>query len=213
MSFLGYTSFKSSEQEKIMRYLLKYSSALIVEKTAFGKSFLYQVVGLTGKHLCIIVMPTISLMLDQQYHLRNRVKNMSVVLHSGQKASFQKKRLQRLCRGKYKFLFVSPEMLATKKVQNILNKIKVSTIAIDEAHCLSLWGSDFRPEYLELKNLIDRFPNAKRILMTATADKVTRQDLKQIIGYEKLFVGDLSRPEISFRLMRKSKDEKNKWNN
>ncbi len=208
MSFLGYTSFKSSEQEKIMRYLLKYSSALIVEKTAFGKSFLYQVVGLTGKHLCIIVMPTISLMLDQQYHLRNRVKNMSVVLHSGQKASFQKKRLQRLCRGKYKFLFVSPEMLATKKVQNILNKIKVSTIAIDEAHCLSLWGSDFRPEYLELKNLIDRFPNAKRILMTATADKVTRQDLKQIIGYEKLFVGDLSRPEISFRLMRKSKDEK-----
>ncbi len=208
MNFLGYSSFRSREQENITRYLLGHSSALVVEKTAFGKSFIYQIVGLTRKHLCIVVMPTVSLMLDQSFHLNNRIKNISVVLHSGQSQSVQGKKLTKLCKEKYKFLFISPEMLATQKLQKVLDKIKVSTIAIDEAHCLSLWGSDFRPEYLELKNLIDRFPNAKRILMTATADKVTRQDLKQIIGYEKLFVGDLSRPEISFRLVRKSKDEK-----
>ena len=110
--------------------------------------------------------------------------------------------------GKYKFLFVSPEMLATQKLQNILNKIEVSTIAIDEAHCISLWGGDFRPEYLNLKKLVDQFPDAKRILMTATADKTTRKDLQKIIGYEKAFIGDLSRPELSFKLA--SKREKSK---
>ncbi|MBR1946385.1 MAG: RecQ family ATP-dependent DNA helicase, partial [Alphaproteobacteria bacterium] len=98
------------------------------------------------------------------------------------------------------------EMLATQKLRNVLNKIEVGTIAIDEAHCISLWGGDFRPEYLNLKKLVERFPDAKRILMTATADKTTRKDLKEIIGYEKVFIGDLSRPELSFRLVLKSED-------
>ncbi len=212
MSFLGYNAFKSPEQEKITRFLLTHQSALIVEKTAFGKSFLYQTIGLTEEHLCIVVMPTISLMLDQHYHLRDRVKNISVVLHSGQKEALQQKRLRRLNRGKYKFLFVSPEMLATQKLQNILNKIEVSTIAIDEAHCISLWGGDFRPEYLNLKKLVDQFPDAKRILMTATADKTTRKDLQKIIGYEKAFIGDLFRPELSFKLALKSEKSKEQIN-
>lgn len=206
MSFLGYNDFKSHEQEKITRFLLTHRSALIVEKTAFGKSFLYQTIGLTEEHLCIVVMPTISLMLDQHYHLNDKIKNISVVLHSGQSEASQRKRLRKLCQGKYKFLFVSPEMLATQKLRNVLNKIEVGTIAIDEAHCISLWGGDFRPEYLNLKKLVDRFPDAKRILMTATADKITRKDLKKIIGYEKVFIGDLSRPELSFRLVLKSKE-------
>ena len=201
LHFLGYKNFKSEEQKNIVRYMHHHHSCLVVEKTGFGKSLVYQLIGLMRKKLCVVVMPTISLMDGQTRALNDKIKNISVTIHSKMSAKKQQTQLKELKQGKYKFLFVSPELVLSKTMQSVLQKVGVSTIVIDEAHCISFWGADFRPEYGELGKLIDMFPKAKTICLTATADKQTCKDIKTTIGYEKLFRGDLARPEIEYALV------------
>lgn len=201
LQFLGYKNFKSEEQKNIIRYMCHHHSCVVVEKTGFGKSLIYQLIGIMRKKLCVVIMPTISLMDGQNRALNNKIQNISVTIHSKMAIKNQQTRLKELKQGKYKFLFVSPELVLSKTMQSVLKKVGVSTIVVDEAHCISFWGADFRPEYGQLGKLIDMFPKAKTICLTATADKQTCKDIKATIGYEKLFRGDLSRPEIEYTLV------------
>jgi len=201
LHFLGFKNFKSEEQKNIVHYMRHHHSCLVVEKTGFGKSLIYQLIGLMRKKLCVVIMPTISLMDGQTRALNNKIQNISVAIHSKMTVKNQQSRLKELKQGKYKFLFVSPELVLSKTMQSVLKKVGVSTIVVDEAHCISFWGADFRPEYEDLKKMVDMFPKAKTICLTATADKQTCKDIKATIGYEKLFRGDLSRPEINYTLV------------
>ena len=203
LHFLGFKNFKSEEQKNIVHYMCHHHSCLVVEKTGFGKSLVYQLIGLMRKKLCVVIMPTISLMDGQTRALNDKIQNISVTIHSKMTAKNQQTRLKELKQGKYKFLFVSPELVLSKTMQSVLKKVGVSTIVVDEAHCISFWGADFRPEYKDLKKMVDMFPKAKTICLTATADKQTCKDIKATIGYEKLFRGDLSRPEIEYICVRK----------
>lgn len=203
LQFLGYKNFKSNEQKNIVHYMSHHHSCLVIEKTGFGKSLIYQLIGIMRKKLCVVIMPTISLMDGQNRALNSKIQNISITIHSKMTEKDYQAQLKMLKQGKYKFLFLSPELASSKTMQSVLKQIGVSTIVIDEAHCISFWGADFRSEYMELNKLVNAFPRAKIICLTATADKKTCTDIKATIGYDKLFCGDLSRPEISYTLIHK----------
>ncbi len=199
-SVFGYTEFRHN-QEEIITHLLSGKDAIVLMPTGGGKSLCYQVPALCLPGVTIVVSPLIALMKDQVDALvLSGVK--AAFLNSSQSGGEQSFILQQLQRNELKLLYVAPERLVGDDMQFLryLQDIKLSLFAIDEAHCISQWGHDFRPEYRVLSQLKEKFPAIPIIALTATADAVTKKDIIEqlhVTDY-RVFENSFNRPNISY---------------
>jgi ATP-dependent DNA helicase RecQ len=198
----GYETFRF-HQKDIIDTIMNKRDAFVLMPTGGGKSLCYQIPALLLDGLTIVISPLIALMKDQVDALRlNGVS--AAYLNSSLEAGEASDIYKQLNKGDIKLLYVSPERLIQNNQQFLvyLRELKVSLIAIDEAHCISHWGHDFRPEYRMLSNLKMHFPKVPTIALTATADHLTREDIlsKLKLKNPKVFVSSFNRPNIKYTI-------------
>ncbi|MDU8923364.1 DNA helicase RecQ [Pasteurellaceae bacterium LIM206] len=201
----GYQSFRKGQEEAIQAALHGQDS-LVVMATGNGKSLCYQIPALCFNGLTLVISPLISLMKDQvDQLLANGVA--ADYLNSTQTFEQQQQVQNKAISGQLKLLYLSPEKVMTNGFFSFISHCHVSFIAIDEAHCISQWGHDFRPEYTQLGGLKGCFPNAPIMALTATADRTTRQDILQNLRLNAphLYIGSFDRPNIRYTLVEKFK--------
>ena len=196
----GFDSFRLNQEAAISAVLAK-KDAVVLMPTGGGKSLCYQIPALVKDGVTVVISPLIALMKDQVDALRaNGVE--AAFLNSSQSAAEQVKVFQKVRSGELKLLYVAPERLLQSGDQflDFLRGINISLFAIDEAHCISSWGHDFRPEYLRLATLKREFPNIPLIALTATADKLVRKDIvdRLEIRNAEVFVSSFNRPNIYY---------------
>ena len=204
-SVFGYQSFRKG-QEEVINAALNGQDALVVMATGNGKSLCYQIPALCFEGLTLVISPLISLMKDQVDQLQaNGIE--ADFLNSSQTLEQQQQVQNKLISGQLKLLYVSPEKVMTNSFFQLISYSKVSFIAIDEAHCISQWGHDFRPEYTQLGGLKASFPHAPIMALTATADYATRQDILAHLNLENphRYIGSFDRPNIRYTLEEKYK--------
>jgi len=202
--YFGYKEFRHNQEEIIANVLAK-NDSIVLMPTGGGKSLCYQVPALVFDGVTIVVSPLIALMKDQVDALKlNGIA--AAFLNSSQSSFEQSAIIRRLNKNELKLLYVAPErLLGQNSLLNYLKDINVSLFAIDEAHCISHWGHDFRPEYLVLGQLKKQFPNTPIIALTATADKLTKKDIIQkleVTNYT-VFENSFNRPNISYFIRQK----------
>lgn len=199
----GYNAFRG-KQEAIIGQVLSGKDALVLMPTGGGKSLCYQIPAMLRPGVGVVVSPLIALMKDQ----------VDALLQVGVKAAFLNSSLttleardveDQLLHGGLDLLYVAPERLMTERFLEFLDRIPISLFAIDEAHCVSRWGHDFRPEYLQLSVLAERFPNIPRIALTATADDITRKEIveKLCLQNAQQFISSFDRPNIRYTVVNK----------
>ncbi len=201
----GYESFRPV-QEDVVAAMLQGEDAFVLMPTGGGKSLCYQIPSIVRKGTGIVVSPLISLMKDQVDALV-RCGVRAAYYNSSLKAAAAKDVLARLSSGDLDLLYVAPERLLSKGFLKTLERIKLALFAIDEAHCVSQWGHDFRPEYEKLGNLRNLFPDIPILGLTATADEHTRGDILQCLHIEhaRQFVSSFDRPNIRYLVAEKRK--------
>ena len=209
-TYFGYSSFRPL-QEEIIGHLLQKKDALVLMPTGGGKSVCYQVPAIVCEGTAVVVSPLISLMKDRVESLCNN--GIAAAALNSNNDETENLRIRRACmEGRLKLLYISPEKLVAE-ANYFLRDIHVSFFAIDEAHCISQWGHDFRPEYTQLGILRSLFPQTPVIALTATADKLTREDIvKQLhLREPRIFLSSFDRPNLNLTVKRgyQSK-EKNK---
>jgi ATP-dependent DNA helicase RecQ len=199
----GYPAFRG-EQQPIIEHVSAGGDALVLMPTGGGKSLCYQIPALLREGTAIVVSPLIALMQDQVDALR-QLGVEAAFLNSSLDPFAQRDVEQRFANGALKLLYVAPERLLTERCLDMLARGKVSLFAIDEAHCVSQWGHDFRPEYRQLTVLHGRFPSVPRIALTATADAPTGGDIVERLALDtaQQFVASFDRPNICYRVVEK----------
>ncbi|HPF95699.1 MAG TPA: RecQ family ATP-dependent DNA helicase [bacterium] len=203
--YFGYDDFRT-EQEEIINHILAGRDALVLMPTGGGKSLCYQIPALAMNGVTLVVSPLIALMKDQVDALRaNGIP--SAFINSSLTSSAIADIQRQLHAGEIKLLYVAPERLASQEFQWFLQSITVSLIAIDEAHCISEWGHDFRPDYRTLKDIRALLQNVPLIALTATANDRVRQDIIDQLGLEsgRVFVGSFNRTNLTYRIRPKKK--------
>ncbi len=196
----GYDTFRP-HQEDIVRQVVGGGDALVIMPTGGGKSLCYQLPALLRPGTGIVVSPLIALMQDQVAALK-QLGVQAEFLNSSLSAEAARRVENDLLAGRLDLLYVAPERLLTERFLGLLERIKPALFAIDEAHCVSQWGHDFRPEYVQLSLLHERFPRVPRIALTATADAPTRKEIAQRLQLEaaRHFVTGFDRPNIRYQV-------------
>jgi ATP-dependent DNA helicase RecQ len=199
-SVFGYSSFRG-QQQAVVEHLSEGGDALVLMPTGGGKSLCYQIPALLRQGTGIVVSPLIALMQDQVDALRE-AGVAAAFLNSSLSAEDQREVERQLSAGELNLLYVAPERLLTGRFLSLLERTEVALFAIDEAHCVSQWGHDFRPEYRELAILHERFPTVPRIALTATADPRTRDEIVERLSLQnaRQFVSSFDRPNIGYRV-------------
>jgi len=199
----GYAAFRG-HQEAIVGHVVAGGDALVLMPTGGGKSLCYQIPALLREGTAIVVSPLIALMQDQVAALR-QLGIEAAFLNSSLDAFAQRDVERRMLAGDLKLLYVAPERLLTERFLEQMTKMPIALFAIDEAHCVSQWGHDFRPEYRQLTILHERFPEIPRIALTATADAPTRREIVERLnlGDAQQFISSFDRPNILYRVVGK----------
>jgi len=208
----GYKSFRGAQQE-IVEHVANGGDALVLMPTGGGKSLCFQLPALLRPGVGIVVSPLIALMQDQvDALLQAGVK--AAFLNSSQDFATASDTERRLLNGDLDLLYVAPERLLTERFLGLLERLReqnrIALFAIDEAHCVSQWGHDFRPEYIQLSILHERFPEVPRIALTATADALTRSEIAHRLALEeaRIFVASFDRPNIRYTVVERDNPRK-----
>ncbi|MEJ2575011.1 MAG: RecQ family ATP-dependent DNA helicase, partial [Gammaproteobacteria bacterium] len=196
----GYKHFRAP-QEEVIATLMAGGDALVLMPTGGGKSLCYQIPAIARPGAGIVISPLIALMHDQVAALR-QAGVRAAVLNSTLDAAAAHAVERQLLEGELDLLYIAPERLMTERTLNLLARSEIALFAIDEAHCVSQWGHDFRPEYIQLSILHERFPDTPRIALTATADAPTRREIVSRLGLEnaRTFISGFDRPNIRYRI-------------
>jgi ATP-dependent DNA helicase RecQ len=202
-SIFGYSEFRGAQAE-IIEHVATGGDALVLMPTGGGKSLCYQIPALMRDGCAVIVSPLIALMQDQVAAL-TEAGVRAAVLNSSLAAERAFHTERDFAAGKLDLLYVAPERLLTPRFLELLRSAKVALFAIDEAHCVSQWGHDFRPEYMQLSVLHERFPGVPRIALTATADDITRAEIvsRLQLGAARIFISSFDRPNIHYQIVGK----------
>ncbi|MCL8482460.1 MULTISPECIES: DNA helicase RecQ [Bradyrhizobium] len=203
-SVFGLPGFRGA-QEKVVRHVTAGGNCLVLMPTGGGKSLCYQLPALLRKGCGIVVSPLIALMRDQVAGLTEAGVN-AAVLNSTLSREEADEVERRLIAGDLDLLYVAPERLVTPRCLALLERADIALFAIDEAHCVSQWGHDFRPEYIGLSIIAERFPEVPRIALTATADELTRKEIAERLGLTDApqFVASFDRPNIRYEIVDKN---------
>ncbi|MCC7546413.1 MAG: DNA helicase RecQ [Burkholderiales bacterium] len=200
----GYDSFRAPQRE-IVEHMVAGGDALVLMPTGGGKSLCYQLPALARPGTGVVVSPLIALMQDQVSAL-TQLGVRAAFLNSTQDFDTSRATERALATGELDLLYVAPERLTTPYCLQLLSRTRIALFAIDEAHCVSQWGHDFRPEYLQLELLHQRFPDVPRIALTATADPLTRGEIVRQLGLEqaRIFVSSFDRPNLRYTIVDKT---------
>jgi ATP-dependent DNA helicase RecQ len=204
----GYHAFRG-QQEAVIDHLSAGGDALVLMPTGGGKSLCYQIPALLRPGVGVVVSPLIALMQDQVAALRQngvRAAFLNSTLQPREAAAIESD----LLAGDLDLLYLAPERLLTSRTLDLLGRARLALFAIDEAHCVSQWGHDFRPEYIQLAQLAERFPSVPRIALTATADQPTRNEMRERLHLHgaRDFISSFDRPNIRYRIAQ-ARDAKN----
>jgi len=197
----GYGAFRG-HQADIINHIISGGSCAVLMPTGSGKSLCYQIPALCMRGVGIVISPLIALMDDQVNALRE-LGVRAAAIHSGMDRDAVTAVYDSLRAGTLDLLYVAPERLMTEDFLSLLSRTQIALFAIDEAHCISQWGHDFRPEYRQLFMLRERFPQVPCIAVTATADAPTRQDMMEKLRLPKIFTAGFDRPNIHYAVGRK----------
>ena len=201
----GHRAFRG-QQADVIDHVANGGDAVVLFPTGAGKSMCYQIPAICRDGVGVVISPLIALMRDQVEALR-QAGVAAAALNSSLTAEESAEVRRQLRRGELDLLYVAPERVATPGFANMLADTRIALFAIDEAHCVSQWGHDFRPEYRELIHLVELFPGVPRIALTATADPTTREDIIERLGLDqaRVFTTSFDRPNISYSIVERDK--------